>query len=164
MKLTFKVENWFECVEEMRPLWDIHWQEVALNQENIKLNVWESAFENAAKLGQLHVVVARFDGEIVGYHVSLIRPHLHYQGSLTAYTDAFYLHPDHRKGFNGLNLFKAVEKTLKDRGVERIIAMTKVKFDSSKKINTKKSTPDKSIMFERLGFTFAEKIYTKFIG
>src|ERR1700760_4321155 len=97
-KLVFQVENWFECKNEMKPLWEIHWQEVALNQENIKLNVWEEAFNEAAKIGQLHIVTARYECNIVGYHISLVRPHLHYRQSLTAYTDAFYLHPDHRKG------------------------------------------------------------------
>lgn len=164
MSLVFTVEKWTDCVNEMRSLWNIHWQEVSLNQETIKLNVWEKAFEEADKLGQLHIVTARFDKELVGYYVSLVRPHLHYQDSLTAYTDAFYLKQDYRKGFNGINLFKAVEKTLKARGVKRIVAATKIKFDANKKISTKKSTPDKSKMFERLGWTFAEKIYTKYIG
>ncbi len=131
--LNFQVEHWFDCKEEMRPLWKIHWEEVSLNQEKIKLNIWDEAFDEAAKIGQLHVVTARYEKEIVGYHISLVRPHLHYRNSLTAYTDAFYLHPDYRKGFNGINLFKFLEKSLKARGVERIIAMTKVNFDKNKK-------------------------------
>lgn len=162
--IKFQVENWFECKEKMEPLWQTHWEEVSLNQEKIKLNVWSEAFDQTAKMGQLHVVTARYEDEIVGYYICLVRPHLHYKNSLTAYTDAFYLHPEHRKGFNGINLFKFVEKSLKDRGVERIITMTKIEFDKNKKVKTKKSTPDKSLMLKRLGYTFAEKVYTKYIG
>ena len=150
--MKYQVEKWSDCVSEMKPLWPLHWEEVANDKDKIKLNLWNEAYEMMSKTGELHVVTARTGkGNLVGYHYSIVRPHLHYKDSLTAYTDVYFLLPEYRKGMNGVNLFKFVEKSLKERNVQKMYTASKVKLD-------------KSILFERLGWTLAEKVYTKYIG
>ncbi len=149
--MKFQVEAWSACKAEMAALWPIHWEEVANDKDKIKLDVWFEAYDEMEKSGQLHIVTARIDGKIFGYHWSVVRPHLHYKSSLTAYTDIYFLHPDFRKGMNGIKLFKFVEKSLKERGVEKMYTASKVKLD-------------KSPIFEFLGWDEAETVYTKYIG
>jgi hypothetical protein len=151
MALTFQVENWHDVKEEMSVLWPIHWEEIANDKERIKLDVWMEAYDLMSKMNQLHIVTVRNEGTIVGYHWSIVRPHLHYKNSLTAYTDIYFLLPAYRKGFTGVKLFKYVEETLKGIGVEKMYTASKTKSD-------------KSSIFERLGWTRSEVVYTKYIG
>src|SRR5262249_9774027 len=100
-KVTYQVENWLEVLPEMRELFDAHWKEVALDHDKIKLEPDYLAYEGMARFGLLHLVTARAEGKIVGYHLSFIHPHLHYKSSLTCFTDVFYLHEDYRHGMTG---------------------------------------------------------------
>lgn len=149
--ITFQVEDWFSTKSKMEWLFPLHWKEVATYQDKIKLELDYQTYDHLASVGQLLIVTVRDGVKIVGYHWLIIKPHLHYKDSLTAATDVFFLHQDYRKGFNGINLFKFVEKTLKEMGVERFIISSKV-------------THDKSKIFERLEFDRVETVYTKFIG
>lgn len=151
MTLDFQVEKWSDCVDDMRWLWPMHWEEVAIDKEQIPLNVWEEAYANAEKKGDLHIVTARDDEKIVGYYFCFVYPHLHYQQSLTAHTDVYFLHPAYRKGDNGTKLIRFMEQSLKELGVERIYTQTKVQNDKSK-------------LFERLGWRRTEIVYSKYIG
>jgi len=149
--IVFDVEPWSQVRPEMAHLWPAHYEEIATNRDKIKLDPDFESYANYEATGALHVVVARESGEIVGYHISIIRPHLHYKGSLSAFTDVYYLAPDQRRGLAGVKLFREVEKTLKARGVEKLFSGTKVSLNMGP-------------IFERLGWTLTEHLYTKFIG
>jgi L-amino acid N-acyltransferase YncA len=101
--------------------------------------------------GRLHLVVARENGKVVGYHLSVVRTHPHYKTSLTAYTDVYFLSKECRKGFAGVRLFREVERTLKARGVEKMFTGTKKSLDMTR-------------VFEYLGWTETERTFTKYIG
>lgn len=98
----------------------------------------------------LHLVTVRFNGELVGYHASFIRRHMHHP-VLTAYVDAFYLLPEHRRGMVGVKMFKFAVETLKERGVGLIYSGVRV---------------DKNIgpILKRLGFEHTEDLYRKAIS
>jgi hypothetical protein len=149
--IKFQVENWHDVKRQMEWLWPLHWEEVANDKDKIKLDVWLDAYNDLADTGQFHVVTARDGEKIVGYHWSIVRMHLHYKDTLTSYTDVYFLHPDYREGMNGIILFKFVEESLRQRGVQKMYTASKVKLD-------------KSAIFERLGWELAEKVYTKYIG
>jgi len=149
-KLKYQVENWFDCKEEMKWLIPIHWEEVALNQDSIALNMWFEEYDKLAKLDILHIVTVRDDEKIVGYYWAMIRPHMHYAQSLTAFTDMFFLHPKYRKGMNGVILFRFFEQSVKDKGVQRIISSTKAHLD-------------KSALFKRLKYQQSDIVYTKIL-
>lgn len=151
MTATYAVENWFEALAEMQALWPLHWDEVAMDKESIPLDPDYQAYAALANSGSMHLLVARQAGKMIGYHVSVVRGHLHYKTSLSSFTDMYFIHPDYRKGMVGVKLFKEAEKTLKARGVQKMSIGTKVSLDMSR-------------IFERLGWTETERLYTKFIG
>jgi len=149
--ITYHVEPWSTVQYDTRHLWNLHWQEVAMNKDKIQLDLDMATYEQYAASGALHCVIARSGGVVVGYHWSVVKPHLHYRNSLCAFTDVYFLHPDHRHGRAGIELFQAAESTLKARGVEKLFTGTKVSLDMGK-------------IFEYLGWTETERLYTKFIG
>ena len=150
MTITYMIEPWSKVWGELQPLWDAHWQEVALNRDEIKLAVDFEAYADQERMGTLQVMVARADGFVIGYHLSFIHPHLHYRDSLSAYTDVFYVDPSYRKGSVGINLFREVEKAWKARGVQKAFTGTKKSLDLSR-------------LFEHLGWTAAETLFVKMI-
>jgi len=151
MTLTYQVEAFSAVLAEMQPLWHAHWQEVAMNQDTIPLNPDLDAYRALEAAGVLHVLTVRDQGRVVGYHVAVIRPHLHYQQSLSAMTDLYYLHPDYRKGRAGVRLFQAFEASCKALGVEKLFTGTKLHLDLGR-------------LFERLGWVETERLYTKYLG
>jgi len=147
---TFHVEAWSQFKRESAHLWPRHWEEIALDRDRIKLNIDYAQYDWLDAQGALHVVAARSDGSIIGYHLSIIRPHLHYADSLSAFTDVYFVAPEFRKGRTGLKLFQFVEKTLKARGVQKMFTGTKLHHDMGR-------------LFERLGWRETERLYTKVI-
>ncbi len=146
--VTYAVEKLADMKAEMETLLPLHWQEIARDKEIIQLKPdWDTYFALEA-CGVFHAVVARQEGEMIGYHISFVKPHLHYLDSLTAISDIYFLHPEHRKGRVGIQLFKEVEKSWKARGVQKAYTGCKV-------------TKDMGPIFERLGWKFIEKIYAK---
>ena len=149
--IEFAEETYGQVIDEIRPLFDGHWQEIALDKEHIKLDPDYEAYQLMARMNMLHITTVRDQGRLVGYCVCVIRPHLHYRQSLTAINDIFYIHPDYRQGMTGVKMFKAVEKFLNKRGVQRVVMNTKLHQDVG-------------LIFERLGYRETERIFTKLIG
>lgn len=148
--VTFAVEDWQDYKREAAVLWPLHWDEIAMDKDAIKLSVDYAQYDQIDASGSLHVVVARSEGRIVGYHLSIIRPHLHYSQSLSAFTDIYFIVPEFRKGRTGINLMKFTEKSLKARGVQKMFTGTKLHLDMGR-------------LFEHLGWTETERLYTKVI-
>jgi GNAT superfamily N-acetyltransferase len=149
--ITYQVEQWRDVAPEMTELWQAHWEEVAINRDTIKLAVDHKSYEAFADAGALHVVTARGPNGIVGYHITIVRPHLHYVNDLHGFTDVYYISPEHRQGWTAVKLFKAVERTLAARGVRKIFTGTKLSLDMGR-------------LFERLGFHETERLYTKVLN
>jgi GNAT superfamily N-acetyltransferase len=145
---TYAIENLHTSYADAQRLTEMHFEEIAANKDVIKLNPDMDSYEEAEERHNLHIVTCRKEGILIGYHLSFIRPHLHYKDSLTAYTDLFFIHPEYRRGRVGLNLFKYAENTLWQRGVQRIYMPTKLKLDVG-------------VLFERLGYSAIERVYTK---
>lgn len=149
--ITYMVEPWSSAWPEMEPMWQAHWEQVALNRDKIKLKVDMDAYAEYERQGALHLLVVRDNGKVIGYHLSIIRTHLHYKDSLNAFTDVYYLDKAYQGSTVGVRMFKEVEKTLKARGVEKMFTGTKTSLD-------------RGALFEHLGWTLTEKLYTKWIG
>lgn len=149
--ITFMVEPWSSVWPELQPHWNAHWEEVAVNKDKFGLDIDFEAYADYERRGCLHVVVARDAGKVIGYHLSIVRPHLHYKQTLNAFTDVYYIAPPYRKGSVGIKLFREVEKTLKARGVVKMFTGTKLSLDRGR-------------IFEHLGWSETERLYTKWIG
>jgi len=146
--ITYQVESWFDVVDEMKHLWPAHWAEVATDHNTILLAPDYGLYEYYQKSGALHVVTVRENGAVIGYHISIVRPHLHYVNDLHGFTDVYYISPPQRKGWVGVKMFRYAERTLKSRGVKKIMTATKLHLDMGK-------------IFERLGYRETERLYTK---
>jgi GNAT superfamily N-acetyltransferase len=150
MNITYQVEKFNDIIAEFEEIWPIHWEEIALDKDVIKLNMDVDKYSLLANQNILLVVTARDEGKLIGYYYGLVHAHLHYKDSLTLFTDIFYILKDYRKGRIGYNLFKFVEATAKELKVQKIYMGCKLHLDLSR-------------MLERLGYHQIEKIFTKVI-
>lgn len=131
--VTFQQEKWADCVHEMREIWPEHWASLALNQDQIQLACDEAKYEQGEAMGCLHIITARSDGKLVGYHYGMLMNHLHYKDAgLMCYTDVYYLKPQYRKGLTGIRFLSAVMASLKALGVVKFYMSTKIHSDNSK--------------------------------
>lgn len=145
---TFQVEQYSDVIEEMKGLYQEHWEEIALDKDVIKLNMDYETYDQMAQAGKIHVVTARADGKLIGYHMSMVSGHLHYKQSLTAFTDIFFLKKEFRKGTGaGYAMLKLMVSSLRERGVQKIYMGTKLHMDIGP-------------LLERLKFKPIERLYT----
>jgi len=150
-KITYAVETPKQLKEEIQPLFDKHWAEIAMFPDKIKLDVnWEKYYE-LQEIGVLRAFTARCDGKLIGYSVFFVLPHIHYQKDVFAMNDILYIDPDYRKGRNGVGLILYSEKKLKEEGVSVI------------KIDTKFSNKVGELC-SLMGYTKAEVSYMKYVG
>jgi|TARA_R110001632_G_scaffold151579_3_gene269183 GNAT superfamily N-acetyltransferase len=151
LKITYQQEFLATVEDEVKPLLNSHWEEIALNKDKIKLNPDWEAYEALEQQGKLKIFTARDDGQLVGYFVVIVGTNLHYKDHLFASNDIIYLSPNHRKGFTGIKLVKFAEKCLKDDGVSVLT------------INTKVHQPFDKLM-DFLKFRKIERVYSKYLG
>jgi hypothetical protein len=150
--MRFAVETLAECWDEGQALLRLHWREVAIDQDLIPLDVDFEIYQLIEHRGELQLVTMRDDqGNLCGYHVAFIRPHMRYRTSLTGFFDVFFIHPEHRKGLAAWRLFKFVEAECARRGVQRMYATCKLSLDLS-------------ALFIRLGWTEIERVFTKLVA
>ena len=149
--LTAQIESFTERLEEFRPLFPLHWEELALNKDKVPLDPQYDIYIQREARGELLFVTLRELGTPVGYFIGFIAPGLHYRTCLTCTMDIFYVHPAKRGGRGGIKLFKFVEKELRRRGVDRWFVGSKCHADAS-------------WLFEILGFDRVEVYYSKWLG
>ena len=100
-------------------------------------------------VGRLKFVTCKDNGNLIGYIIFFVMPHLHYKTCLTAFEDIYFLKKNIAKA-EWLKMFQFAEKLLKEQGIDRIIYNTKVHSDNSS-------------LFEYLGYSFMDKVFTKLL-
>ena len=149
--LTCCVERLSDELGTLKTMFPEHWAELALDQDKVPLDPDYARYLAMEADGQVLFVAMRAAGEIVGYFVGFVRPHIHYRTCLTLAMDIFWVKPKYRKGSAGLRLFKFVRQVAKQRGVQRIVVGSKLKADAS-------------VLFERLGYVEIERYFSLWIG
>jgi len=149
--LSAQIESFTERLGEFRPLFPLHWEELALNKDKVPLDPQYDIYIQREARGELLFVTLRELGTPVGYFIGFIAPGLHYRTCLTCTMDIFYVHPAKRGGRGGIKLFKFVEQELRRRGVDRWFVGSKCHADAS-------------WLFEILGFDRVEVYYSKWLG
>lgn len=149
--ITYQEEAWSDVLPELEACFKDHWQEVAQDQDKMPLDIDYVAYATLEGQGGLSVVTARVDGDLAGYFISFIRPHLHYKSTLCAYVDVYYVKPGYRQGYLALRLFQAAEAVLRARGAKKVFAGTKVYKHMGR-------------LLMRRGWVPTEALYTKWIG
>lgn len=149
--MDYQEERLEDVREEIIPLLALHWEDVALNKEDIILDPNWPVYDFMDAHNALHITTARQQGVLVGYAVYLISSWLHYKDRLLADGDIFWLAPEYRKGMTGVRLLKTAEKYLVARGVEYIVNKVKLHKDVGR-------------VFEHLGYMPIERVYAKRVG
>lgn len=150
--ITYQLENWNSYYPECLPLWREHYAEFEPFHKNQMAMAPEvETYKRLDQLGMLQVIVARDAGKMVGYCLTVIRPHIHYCGTLCGFEDSYFLTNSLRQGLAGYKLLAAAVKAAKSRGVKRVYFMTK-EFISVEKL------------LKRLGMEKCDSVYTMWIG
>lgn len=149
--ITYQKEFYSDIALEIQPLLQQHYEEVAMYQDKVPLAPDWKRYKDMENRGVLHVVTVRDAGVLVGYYVTMIVDGLHYRFTKYGVNDIVLIKPEYRNTGVGLGLFRKVEELLKEEGVEVMTVHMKtfIPFDS---------------LCEGLGFDYAERLYTKYIG
>lgn len=160
--LFVQVETYQQFIDDaLGEILEEHYKDLALNQDKVPLDPQLHVYREREKKGELLVMAMREapegvtggnSGELAGYFIGFIAPGLHYQTCLTCTMDIFYVRPKFRDNLlAGRRLFKAVERELKTRGVDRWFVGTKLNKDVGR-------------LFETLKFVPVEMYYAKWLG
>lgn len=145
---SYKIESVDEVEEEIKLLIEDHWEEIALNQDVIKLNPDFELYKKLEEEGYLGIYTVRDEGELVGYFLVLAHNNLHYKDHIFATNDIIYIKPELRNKSVGKNLIQFAEDDLRKRGVSVLV------------INTKVHQPFDGLM-EHMGYNLIERVYSK---
>ena len=113
--ITLQQEFLYDVVDDVEPLLEMHYNELTLNKESIKLDpIWTryAALEQAEALA---IYTARDDAKLVGYSAFFVTKHMHYAALTIVANDVLFLHPDHRTGRTGIRLIKFCESALREK-------------------------------------------------
>ena len=148
--VEYKLERFKDFLNEFLEIVPHHWEDVAFDKDKFPLDLDLDKYKVLDETDLLFIVTVRDKAKLIGYYMGIATPHLHYKSSLTLYTDMFYILKEHRKGLTGYNLFKAVEKEAKKKGIERIYLGCTTRVDVSP-------------IFKRLGYNKIETNFSKVI-
>lgn len=116
--LDFHVEPLTEAlIQEMIPIQQGYWEEVAGPFHQFPPDVDWKTYLIAQNIGRLRVLVARVEGVVVAGTFIVIGPHPHY-ACIAASLPLLFVHPDYRKGREGLRLVKMAEEEAKKSGAQ----------------------------------------------
>lgn len=139
---TFQAEEWETVRDEVVAHWPEHYKEA---YDNDDYNPDFEKYDGLALVGALLVVTARRAGQLVGYTVSFIQPHLHQQHLLWGSFDSYWVRRDCRAPRLFPRLIAASELEMKKLGVQRVFG-------------TERST---GRMFAYMGYRSPERVYVK---
>lgn len=148
--ITFQTEPFPAFLEEAKPLFPYHWEELALDKDKVPLDPQYEVYLERDGRGEILLIAGRSEGQLVAYFVGFVAPGLHYRTCLTLTMDIFWVMPEHR-GRAGIALFRAVEAEAKRRGVDRMFVGSKLHKDAG-------------WLFEKLGYVEVERYFSKYFG
>lgn len=150
--ITVQLEKFRDNLDNLKGMFPLHYKQLAMDQDKVPLLPAYDIYLQQEDAGNLITMTVRRDGIFVGYFIGFITTELHYQSCLSCKMDIFFIHPDARgDGMPGLRLFRAVEKELRRRGVQRWFVGSKIKADAG-------------ALFKRMGFEPIEVYHSKWIG
>jgi len=149
--MIYAKEFFVQVIDEIKPLLEKHWEEIALNKEKVPLDPDYDRYLFLEKSGILDIYTARENGKLMGYCITFTMPHIHYMSTVMASVDILYVDPSRRGKMAGVLLMKFVEEKMKEKGVQVFTHHVKVEHDYSS-------------ILKRLGYVEVERIYNKYLG
>ncbi len=126
-----------------------HYEEVAPMKDINKMAPDWANYREMQDMGQLIFLTARnHDGEMVGYMVVVVRPHLHYRRTKVAIDDLHYLAPEYRGAGWGKKMISFAEQQAAKKGA-KVFSM-RCKAESNH-----------GYIFESLGYKLTDLVYLK---
>lgn len=116
--ITVQVESFEQALPELKPLFDVHWRDLALFQNRMPLSPQYDEYVRREREGRLMLVTVRRDGAVVAYYTAQIAPGFHYGTTLTAHMDMMYVVPEIKGRGLARPLMRCVERELRRRGVK----------------------------------------------
>lgn len=129
--ITYQQESLFKVITEVSYLLHLDWQEVGRLKDQYPLEPNWELYQILEDSGNLRIFTARDSGTLVGYFTVISSPSLHSKGKMVASNDVIFLHPNYRKGFVGIKLFKFAEKCVKEDGFQQLQISYTDQFDIS---------------------------------
>lgn len=127
--MNFQRETLFNLINEVEPLLDLHYRELTLHKDVVKLAPQWEQYAALERLGNFVVFTCRDSGKLVGYNAFFLNRHMHYGGFTVAQNDVLFLHPDHRLGTTALRFLGYCEQQLKDLGAQKLTYHIKFSLD-----------------------------------
>lgn len=134
-------------VEEMLPLFEAHWQEIA-HYKDIPLEPDLAVYEASDRAGILRVFTARKEGTLHGYIVFFVRSNPHYKSSIQASQDILFLSQPMRQGLTGYRFIQWCDDQLAIDGVQAVYHHVK-------------GARDFGPVLERMGYEAVDIIYAR---
>lgn len=149
--MNFQQETLFDVVNEVDELLKLHYEELAMNKDHIKLEPMWDEYASLERMNRFVLYTARNNGVLVGYAAFFVMPHMHYASTRLAVNDVLFLHPDYRKSTCGFKFIKYADEMLTESGlVDKIIWHVKYSLDWSN-------------VLHKLGYADEEKVVGKII-
>src|SRR5271156_1647098 len=107
--ITFQAEKWADALPELRPLFTLLWEDVAVSKDRFRARCNEKLYAQMEQIGFLRLVTMRADSRLGGYFTYTVLPNGHYaDDGLMAFTDMYFLHPDFRRANVAVQFFRFV--------------------------------------------------------
>jgi hypothetical protein len=107
-----------EVEKEMMEMADLYWKDVSAPFHSFPPDPDWPMYEDMQKQNRLRMIIGRDDeGKVKALAIAVTGHHPHY-ACVTASLPLFFLHPDHRKGMEGIRLLKEIEKLCEASGVQ----------------------------------------------
>ena len=142
--ITYQRESVIDVLDEIKPLLEMHWREIAHYQDIELAPDWEFYLS----VPSVRVYTVRQDRELIGYGVFFLGPNRHYKHSIQAVQDILFVHPAYRFGRIGYRLIAFCDEQAKAEGAQAIYHHVKAAHDFGP-------------LLKRLGYETVDLIYAR---
>ena len=120
--LNYRVETLNKkLMAEMSLMTDLYWADVAAPFHSFPADPDWALYKGLENAGRLRVTVGRNDtGQVKAFAVVVLGPHPHY-ACIQGTVPLLFLHPDYRKGSEGMRLVRLLEKSAEEAGAQIIV-------------------------------------------
>lgn len=147
MAIDFQRESIAGLWGELHPLLDAHYHEISADK-TIPLCPDTERYDQLDAAGVIHTYTARLEGELIGYAIFFVQPHLHYATTTHALQDVIFIAREHRRGTLGLRLIRYCDRQLQSEGIHVVHHHIKAAHNWGP-------------ILERMGYRLQDLIYTR---
>lgn len=134
-----------------------HYRETGSNVAAVPLDLDFAQYIRLNEAGLMQILTARVDGRLVGYLFATVGAHLNFVTTVFSTAHMYYLVPAHRRGWNGVRLFREWIQAAENSSVRvlQVAETLRVRGKRDKRV---------AVLLKYLGFKPTERSYTKLIG